>query len=797
MKADSRAELSYREQAITHAWLDRGLLLFALLLGFFVRVNQLAAQSLWNDEGTSVALAGTSISAIISAAAQDIHPPLYYLLLHAWVQAAGVSEFAVRFLSVFAGVLVIAVTFRVASEFFNPNVAILVAFLSALNPFQVYYAQETRMYIWVTLFAALSVWMMVLMFRPPPTNPIARVRQTRTRSLALVFYLIFTLAALYTNYYAFTLVVFENLAFGAWLLWAWRGRRPRIGHSLAFWILAQIVIVLAYVPWLIFAQASLTAWPGISEPMLLFEMTWRILSAFVTGLDTVNGWQVGLVAVYVIFFLIGLLPVRDLYSHSVWGVATCALWAIVPLLAMYFVSLSRPAYNPKFLLLATPGFLILIARGMVVLYRLVVGRVPNNVARRAVSIGALLVGALFAIAIAWSLTLIYTDPRLQRDDYRGIVNYINAVATNRDVVIVDAPGQLDVVRYYYHGAAQLETLPIGRPVEQGATQERLDDLLKNKENLFAILWATEQADPQQYVEGYLGENAFKASDVWHGNVRLAEYATGQELRGRNSKQVNAEFGDELALNRYSFNDASSNTRHIIPAELLWEARKTPAADYKFYVHLLDESKHLVSQYDAPLLDGSIPTSLWSAKQQVDSRVGVIVPPGTPLGEYDVYLGVYNPESGARLPVKARDASGGGEDGFFLGRVHVDSQMTLPQALFLTQRVNADLGAVRLLGYNLERSSFARGEFVSIVLYWQASETPHNDINLNAQLLDASGKVIASERAFEAYPTSKWSDHEIVRDVHALVIPPDASVGDYKIVVSDGTRRVDVTHVQVR
>ncbi|OQY86238.1 MAG: hypothetical protein B6D41_13555, partial [Chloroflexi bacterium UTCFX4] len=93
-------------KAMDDAWRARGNLIWilgALAIAFFTRVNALAAQSLWNDEGTSVALAQTSVNAIINAAARDIHPPLYYLLLSGWIQVAGISEFAVRFLSVLAG----------------------------------------------------------------------------------------------------------------------------------------------------------------------------------------------------------------------------------------------------------------------------------------------------------------------------------------------------------------------------------------------------------------------------------------------------------------------------------------------------------------------------------------------------------------------------------------------------------------------------------------------------------------------------------------------------------------------
>ncbi len=262
-----RVTRSYNSFVREGAWLsvkNRIWVLIALGVAFFVRVNELGTQSLWNDEGTSVALAQTSVSAIVNAAARDIHPPLYYLLLNGWVQVAGTSEFAVRFLSVFAGVLVVALTFRIAREFFDQDVAVIAAVLAALNPFQVYYAQETRMYIWVTLFACVSVWAMVVMLKPPREDVPPLQQRIRKRSLFLVVYILATLAALYTNYYAFTLVLFENLAFLAWLIWSWRAKRPRIGHTIAFWVAAQAFIAVAYLPWLNFARQSLTSWPAHS-----------------------------------------------------------------------------------------------------------------------------------------------------------------------------------------------------------------------------------------------------------------------------------------------------------------------------------------------------------------------------------------------------------------------------------------------------------------------------------------------------------------------------------------------------
>lgn len=793
-----RVSRSYGAQAVDTAWLslkNRIWVLIALAVGLFVRVNALGVQSLWNDEGTSVAVAKLSLGAIANAAANDIHPPLYYWLLHFWIPLTGDGEFAIRFLSVFAGVLVIAVTFRIAREFFDQDVAVIAAVLSAFNVFQTYYAQETRMYIWVTLFAALSVWMMVRLFKP------SRAPLSPTRRLYIAFiagYVLFTLAALYTNYYAFTLVAFENIAFLFWLIWAWRNQQPLV-RAFALWVGMQIVIALAYLPWLVMARQSLTSWPGISEPMSLTGMTWKIAGAFSTGADTPLDYQFALVAAYILFFIGGLLPSRDLFKHSVWGIVTCALWALVPLLAMYVVSLSRPAYNPKFLLLATPGFLICVARGVSVLYPGLFLRerapyatirdpIKTRLARQYIGIIKLFVGGLFAAGTVLALQNMYDDPRLQRDNYRGIVNYINAVATSDDAVIVNAPGQLDVVRYYYHSPARLIGLPIGRPIDETATANALQELITTRTNLYGIFWATDQSDPHQEIESALAQYTFQAGDDWHGNVRLAQYAIESQPRVFDGR---IPFGDEIFLRRFGLGDKPLAGGDILPLDFVWVALKPPAANYKVFVHLLDSSGHIISQHDGEPHNGLQPTSQWEPGVEVDDRVGVVIPPGTPPGEYSLAMGIYRADTGARLTLKD------GTDTLTLGSLTVGKRLFSRAAMLYKPIQHAEFSTLDALGYQLAQTDYARGEFIPLVLYFQARATLPSDLNIQVQLRDQGDNVITSVRAFPAYPTSRWDVNEIVRDVESLAIPQNALVGEYKMVLTDGAQTFPLTRVRVQ
>jgi uncharacterized membrane protein len=58
-----------------------GLLLILLLAGA-LRFWGIGAESLWLDEATSLVVADNPPATIVALTAEEIHPPLYYLLLH-------------------------------------------------------------------------------------------------------------------------------------------------------------------------------------------------------------------------------------------------------------------------------------------------------------------------------------------------------------------------------------------------------------------------------------------------------------------------------------------------------------------------------------------------------------------------------------------------------------------------------------------------------------------------------------------------------------------------------------------
>ncbi|HYF27309.1 MAG TPA: glycosyltransferase family 39 protein [Baekduia sp.] len=129
--------------------------LLALLCGLSTALRTQALDAkLWIDEGLSIGIASHAFTDIPSVLQQDGSPPLYYLLLHLWIEALGDGEARTHALSLAFSLGTIPAGFWAGRALFGTRAAWATAALAALNPYLTFYAQETRMY---SLLALLSL----------------------------------------------------------------------------------------------------------------------------------------------------------------------------------------------------------------------------------------------------------------------------------------------------------------------------------------------------------------------------------------------------------------------------------------------------------------------------------------------------------------------------------------------------------------------------------------------------------------------------------------------------------------
>ena len=321
-------------------WVSAGALLVVLLaISAYLRSRFISGQ-FWIDEGITVGISSHSLSAIPGVLRHDGNPPLYYLLLHGWMQLFGSSESDTHALSLLFGLLTVPAGMWAGWSLFGRRAGLMSAALFAFNAWFTYYAQETRMYELMGLLAIFAT--------------VAFIQAFVNRRRGYLFLFAGCLALmLYTHSWGVFVVVGSLIALVPALVVS-EDRRALIRDALLTFIAAGIL----YLPWLpnFIYQATHTAapWskaPGLGTPILISRdvfggdrVTLVLLVAAVVGLGSLFTRRMRRTREATVLWTLILLPVATL------GVA-------------WLASQFNPAYVPRYFAPVIASILLIAALG--------------------------------------------------------------------------------------------------------------------------------------------------------------------------------------------------------------------------------------------------------------------------------------------------------------------------------------------------------------------------------------------------------------------------------------------------
>jgi tetratricopeptide (TPR) repeat protein len=469
-----------------------------IALSFAFNLHALAANNLWEDEIFTAIFASRSPAEVIRWTANDIHPPLYYLLAGAFTrltvplgvtqEPTPVSDWLWRFPSVIAGVLTVAVTYRLAfwvsgvgcrvsEESHLPRntqdtsrlTAISAALLLCLAPIVVKYSQEARMHALFMFLSALSTWLFFRAMARP---------QSWFRWLAFA---LATTANLYTMYFGFLILAAQASYLGFWILdFALRAsggftiyatRNTQRASRLIGFSASVLLAFLLYTPWwpilfnILRRRAAVGAIEGgVGSPLTFISGVVRALGPLP---EPVAGG-------FLLLFLVGLI----LLARKNWPMAAFAsLWLILPVALPILLGDPRALqFRYAFVL---PIYLIVIAYAAVRVSEWANGRIVNqpptlqpsnpptfqpfglSLSRRP-PMGRTkpsnILTYLTWILATFSLIAVIDVYNQVKPNWRDAAAYLDAHTTPNDLILIGPlwdEGRF--IDYYYRGQAQLLT----------------------------------------------------------------------------------------------------------------------------------------------------------------------------------------------------------------------------------------------------------------------------------------------------------------------------------------------------
>ena len=204
--------------------------------------------NIWFNESYSVAIAKHSFADIWPITGNDVHPPLYYWMLHIVYLIFENNVVAFRLFSVLAVAIVGVLGFTHIRKDFGEKTGILFSFLTYFLPVMCTYSQEIRMYSWACLFTLI---MSIYAYRLYKN---IKNKETKSKLKNLIIFGIFSICCCFTHYYALVTAAVVNLILLIYLI---KNRKESKKDLIKFLVLAAIQVVL-YIPWLMYLIGQIT-----------------------------------------------------------------------------------------------------------------------------------------------------------------------------------------------------------------------------------------------------------------------------------------------------------------------------------------------------------------------------------------------------------------------------------------------------------------------------------------------------------------------------------------------------------
>lgn len=599
-----------------------------------LRLYRAGVQEIWGDEGAKLEVVTQGLAWLFNPAA-EVHPRAFHSLLYVWHALFGFNAFGLKTLPALLGVLGVAVNYAVARRLtrahgaWSTRIALGTAFLTAVSPFQVWYAQDLTQY---TLLMALVGLSQLALLNAMAQPGLAWRWALYAGASALV---------VHTHYYG----LFALVAQGLGVLFLQR-------NALRGFVLAQLAAAALVAPWLAGQWGLLTGQAAAQENFISVErfgqVVWTGLQAFTVG-NTLPASLLGAVWLYLALALGGLWALARRDGRIA---ATLVLWWLVPVPLVFLLTGYQSYFSERFLSMTYLPLAILLATALTTLGWTRLG-------------GA--VAAAILVVSTISLQAAYFDPAYTKANYGAMLRLVGERAQPGDVLWLNGPDQRMLIKIYQPADVPTVWIDRGRLFSVEDASAHLSELANGYRRVWLVMYGPPPVyDPEHRAESWLGENGYKAFYQSY----LGTYLTLFVLRPAGGEvavsAIGARFTDGPELIGAAIEPGVVAPGESVLLTLEWRADAPVPIDYTVYTHLLAPDGTLVAQSDSQPVGGTRPMRGWSPGETVRDQFAILVPPEAVAGEgYTLRIGLYDLATSARALLE-----GSSDDGVTIGSVQV-------------------------------------------------------------------------------------------------------------------------------
>lgn len=446
------------------------LIIFASLLLRLINLNQ----SFWLDEAINI----NNVSALgfrelfLNYSLSDFHPPLYHLVLKAWINYFGNSEISSRVPSIIFALGSIVFAYLIARKLYDVKTGLIAALLLATAPLHIYYSQEARMYMLAAFLACMSVYFFLLVLE-------------RDKLYNWLGFIASTALLLYSDYLPYLLIP-------VYLIFLFIRRKKIAKHTLFCFIPTLLIILIALIPWLLIFPKQLQtgqsvaiaspAWAQVVGTTTVKDFLLSFVKFTIGRISNDNNLQYGLLFAPAGIFVSALFTISLLRISP--GRLLIYFWFLTPPLVAFLISFFIPVFSYFRFIFILPAFYIIWSSAI-------------NTVNWALPTRVLLTIAIFINLL--SAIIYYTNPRFQRENWREATEYVVSQANENTLILFESGSTAAPFDYYNKGKIAAYGAIDGFNADQPYIERRLQDLTYQKSKIYLFQYLSGITDPKGLV----------------------------------------------------------------------------------------------------------------------------------------------------------------------------------------------------------------------------------------------------------------------------------------------------------